>query len=110
PVSPYVPLPIDTASVVFARTSEPPCFSVMAMPNSAEVLPAARVPSYSRLNSRGFHRCARAGEPASAGTTELVIEIGQAWPGSTWANNMNVAARATLAPGLGSAQAEVCAP
>ncbi|KGD57632.1 hypothetical protein DP49_5065 [Burkholderia pseudomallei] len=29
---PRPPAPTGTASVVFARTSEPPCFSVMPMP------------------------------------------------------------------------------
>ena len=32
PVSKYPPLPSGRAVVVFVRTSEPPCFSVMAMP------------------------------------------------------------------------------
>ena len=39
-----------------------------------------------------------------------LIETGQACPGSTCAKRKNVAARTTLAPGPGSAQALVCAP
>ena len=42
--------------------------------------------------------------------TALVIEIGQECPGSICANIMNAAARATFAPGFGSAHADVCAP
>ena len=37
PVSRYVPSPFGTACVVPARTSEPPCFSVIDMP---AVMPA----------------------------------------------------------------------
>ena len=39
PVSRYVPSAAGTARVVFVRTSEPPCFSVMPMP--------ARQPAFS---------------------------------------------------------------
>jgi hypothetical protein len=35
PVSSYQPSPAGSARVVLARTSEPPCFSVMAIPHSA---------------------------------------------------------------------------
>jgi hypothetical protein len=35
PVSSYHPSPIGSARVVLARTSEPPCFSVIAMPHRA---------------------------------------------------------------------------
>ena len=40
PVSRYSPAPAGTARVVFARTSEPPCFSVMAIPASRPALVA----------------------------------------------------------------------
>ena len=36
PVRDQVPSALEVARVVFARTSEPPCFSVMAMPKIAE--------------------------------------------------------------------------
>ena len=36
PVRDHVPSAFGVARVVFARTSEPPCFSVMAMPKIAE--------------------------------------------------------------------------
>ena len=35
PVSSHQPSPAGSARVVFARTSEPPCFSVIAIPHSA---------------------------------------------------------------------------
>ena len=38
---PGPPPPSATATVVLARTSEPPCFSVIAMPQSEPLLPAA---------------------------------------------------------------------
>ena len=48
PVSRWAPGPsagTGSARVVFARTSEPPCFSVMAMPASRPALPSgARSP------------------------------------------------------------------
>ena len=96
--------------MVLARTSDPPCFSVIAIPKRADDLPATSRPSYSRLSSRGSQRPESEGFAASAGTAEWVIETGQACPGSTWAKSMKVAALATFAPGLGYAQAEVCAP
>ena len=40
PVSRHSPSPAGAAVVVLARTSLPPCFSVMAMPHSAPALPA----------------------------------------------------------------------
>ena len=48
PVSRWAPGPspgAGSARVVFARTSEPPCFSVIAMPASSAALPSgARSP------------------------------------------------------------------
>ena len=43
---------------MFARTSEPPCFSVIAIPHSAPAI------------SRGSHSAAIAGSTRSAGTAE----------------------------------------
>ncbi len=40
---PPAPPPSGRATVVLARTSEPPCFSVIAMPHSALALPAAQL-------------------------------------------------------------------
>ncbi len=46
PVSRYDPSPASTARVVLARTSDPPCFSVIAMPNRAlDFDPVPRPPS-----------------------------------------------------------------
>ena len=71
--------PSRTARVVFARTSEPPCFSVIAMPISAPRLRAEGTDraSYERLTTRGSHSRASSGWRRSAGTAEYVIEIGQ---------------------------------
>ena len=55
PFSTYRPSPIGVAVVVFARTSEPPCFSVIAMPNRALCLPALSSGSYVVLNVRRSH-------------------------------------------------------
>src|SRR5699024_4447704 len=41
PVSIHVPSPAGDAAVVFARTSEPPCFSVIAIPKIAPAFPSA---------------------------------------------------------------------
>jgi hypothetical protein len=41
PVSSQPPAPSGSARVVLARTSEPPCFSVMAMPRRTPVLSPA---------------------------------------------------------------------
>ena len=112
PVSWYACPPIDTPSVVPARTSEPPCFSVIAMPISALRFCSfgSRRGSYSREYSRGSHSSAIHGDPSIEATAAWVIDTGQACPGSTCAKSMNIAARATWAPGRGSAHADVCAP
>ncbi len=59
-----------SARVVFARTSDPPCFSVMAMPASSPALPSGgRSPgSYARAASSGSNRCASRGSWRNAGT------------------------------------------
>ena len=62
PVSRYPPS-AGSARVVLARTSEPPCFSVIAIPTSALFFCAAgkRRGSYSPLATRGSHSRASAG-------------------------------------------------
>ncbi len=72
PVSRWAPGPAagtGSARVVFARTSEPPCFSVMAIPASRPALPSGgRSPgSYSRAVSSGPNRRARSGAWRSGG-------------------------------------------
>ena len=70
PRSSQVPSPPAVAVVVLARTSEPPCFSVIPMPASSPRLVAgARSPkSYARLVSSGSYRAARSGAARRAGT------------------------------------------
>ena len=92
---------MGSALVVLARTSDPPCFSVIAMPKRADRFgPASRwwpagggavgTPpspgSYSRDSSRGI-QCSRSPDAASSttGTAACVIDTGQACPGSTCA-------------------------
>ena len=59
-------------TVVLARTSLPPCFSVIAIPASAPDLSAAGRAdgSYSVEVSRGSHSAARPASARRAGTTE----------------------------------------
>ncbi len=75
-----------TARVLLARTSEPPCFSVIAMPQSAPSFSlAGRIRgSYSSDVKRGSHSRAISGCARNAGTAEYVIEIGQPKPASAW--------------------------
>ena len=70
PVSRYSPGPAGTARVVFARTSEPPCFSVIDMPASRPRLVSGgrRPKSYSGAASSGSKRLARPGACRNAGT------------------------------------------
>src|SRR4051812_2867527 len=78
PVSEYSPsMPRGTATVVLARTSEPPCFSVIAIPHVAPSLSGRSDPSYDRDTNRGTHS-----ESFSAGTAANVIVIGQQNPAS----------------------------
>ena len=77
PVSSYSapePPPLSgVATVVFARTSEPPCFSVIPMPHSAPALSGAgrrTRPSYSSDVRRGSHSAATSGWRRSAGMPE----------------------------------------
>ena len=94
-------LSIGTACVVFARRSEPPCFSVIAMPTSADFFcdGAMTRESYEDDVTRGTHSAARPGADCSAGTQAVAIDSGQQCPASTIADNMNRAERATHAPG-----------
>ena len=70
---------VGRASVTLARTSEPPCFSVIPMPASAPAFSATgRSPkSYVVDASLGVHSLASASSTRSAGTAAYVIEIGQ---------------------------------
>ena len=94
PVSSYQPSPTGSAWVTLARTSEPPCFSVIAMPHSAPP------------RSRGSHSAAISGSTRSAGTAEYVIETGHITPALACVHMNSSAARATCAPGRGSAHGE----
>jgi hypothetical protein len=70
--SPGPPPLVGIARVVLARTSEPPCFSVMAMPAMAPCLPTTGMGdrSYVREVSLGSHTAASSGWARRAGTTE----------------------------------------
>src|SRR3984885_10087337 len=77
--SPPAPPPFKgVATVVLARTSEPPCFSVIAMPAIAEPFPAAGTDrgSYVVAVTSGSHSAASSGWARRAGTTAKVIVIG----------------------------------
>ena len=78
--------PSGSALVALARRSEPPCFSVIAMPSVAAALPAtgAGAGSWARAVSRGRHSAESAASASSAGTAAWVIVMGQQTPGSTW--------------------------
>ena len=75
PTRRYSPSPTGVAVVVFARTSEPPCFSVIAIPQKAPSI-AVR---------RGSHSAASSGSARSAGTAAKVIVTGQPKPASACA-------------------------
>src|SRR5699024_4417996 len=88
PVSRYVepvsgPSGVGTAMVELARTSEPPCFSVIPMPAIAPafVVASRRPKSYLREASNGSQRAASSGEWRRAGTAALVMVMGQMCPG-----------------------------
>ena len=103
PVSRQLPSPASTARVVLARTSEPPCFSVIPIPASSPALVAAgRSPgSYAVAVSPGSYAAASSGSARSAGTTEYVIDTGQPCPDSTCDQTRKPAARVVC--GIGSA-------
>ena len=91
-----------TARVVLARTSEPPCFSVIPIPASSAAL-------VRRLAQAGVVRpvrsaaapsaAASAGSVRRAGTAAYVIEIGQPCPASTCDQTTKPAARRTWRAG-----------
>ena len=98
--------------MVFARTSEPPCFSVMAMPivSPAFWLSGTLRGSYTGAVIFGNQASASAGVVRRAGTAANVIVIGQMCPASAWLCRYTRAARATCAPGRGSRQGDPCRP
>ena len=109
--SPPPPPPFSgVATVVLARTSEPPCFSVIAMPAIALAFsPGARSSgSYVRAIRRGSHSAASSGWARSAGTTANVIVIGQANPASACIAVMYSAARAVCEYGCSLVQGREC--
>ena len=63
---------------MFARTSDPPCFSVIDIPAIRPGLDngARSAGSYVRLVSKGSYEAASSGAPRKAGTIAYVIEIG----------------------------------
>src|SRR5690606_24525732 len=86
PRSTYSPsTPVGVASVTFARTSDPPCFSVIPIPASSPDLSAGgvRPKSYVVAASPGTHSFACSSSTRSAGTAAYVIDSGQPLPGST---------------------------
>ena len=109
---PAPPTVTGSAVVVLARTSEPPCFSVMAMPNSTPDLVAGSRSSgsYTVDSSAVSHSAASSGLIRNDGTTACVIDSGQPCPASICETSMNPAARSTFAPSPGSAHADVCSP
>ncbi len=111
PKSSYSPsTDVATADVTLARTSEPPCFSVMPMPASAPALSATgRTPkSYVVDASFGVHSLASASSTRRAGTAAYVMEIGHPCPGSVCDQAMKPAARRTWA--CGSSEVQGVAP
>ena len=101
-----------SAIVELARTSEPPCFSVIAIPNNTPdfVAGSRSSGSYTRDSSAASHSAASPGLMRSDGTTACVIDSGQPCPASICETSMNPAARSTFAPTPGSAHAEVWRP
>ena len=88
------------AEVVLARTSEPPCFSVIAIPQSAPVLSAWK--RRGSVVERQEARLPLRGElwllAGSAGIPEYVIESGQPAPASACRRHEAGGLRATCAP------------
>src|SRR5690606_35817643 len=77
-------------------------FSVMPMPINADCLAAPTTPSrgsYTRDRIAGSHAAASSGLARSAGTTEVVIEIGHVCAGSTWLSVHISTSRTTREPG-----------
>src|SRR6266700_1591612 len=93
-------VPILSALLVLARTSDPPCFSVMPMPNSTPDFSWAGKNRGSYLEERilGSHSRARSASVRNAAIQEKVMEMGHVCPASFCAVSMSRAARATCAP------------
>ena len=85
PVSFQKPLPVRSARLVLARTSVPPCFSVMPMPSVSPVLSAGALceGSYLRLMTRGAHSRNSVGLAITAASEALVMVIGHRCPVSS---------------------------
>ena len=83
---PRPPACTGMATVVLARTSEPPCFSVMPMPSHIDALSATGRSrgSYSWLNSLPCSYCHSAGSFCSSGMAAVVMVAGHSVPCSTW--------------------------
>jgi len=109
-VAPPPPASRGRARVVLARTSLPPCFSVIAMPTSAARLSSSghMRGSYSVPTRRGSSASASSGSWRRAGTQAKVMVSGQHEPASTWASRKSSAERATWAPGPGRRQGRQC--
>ena len=101
------------ATVVLARTSEPPCFSVIAIPQRAPGLSARRHAARGR-SERGEPRLPLRGElglaRAAPAPPSRSSRSGSRRPASAWPEAMNSAARATWAPGRGSRHGSACRP
>ena len=77
---------MGNARVLLVRTSEPPCFSVMAMPMVTPCFCSTGTlrGSYTREVILGSHTLDSSGCRRSEGTAAKVMVMGQPWPASTW--------------------------
>src|SRR5258708_21989224 len=89
--------PILSALLVWALTSDPPCFSVIRMPSSTPDFSGAGAKrgSYWEERTLGSLSRTRSGSARSAAMQEKVMEMGHVCPASFCAVNMTKAARAT---------------
>ena len=80
-----MPSPTRSAVEVLARTSVPPCFSVMPMPMVTALFCMAGLFVLSYLRDRIFrpHSRCTCGETDRAATEALVMVSGQRWPHSS---------------------------
>ena len=108
PVSRHVPSPASTATVRLARTSEPPCFSVIPIPASRPGSPSTG--EYDSDVRPGSWTAASAGSWRSAGTTAYVMETGQPCPASTCDQTRNPAARLVCGLGVAATQGAPASP
>ncbi|MNL40643.1 hypothetical protein D3C87_1630090 [compost metagenome] len=104
-----------SARLVLARTSEPPCFSVMPMPMVMAVFCIAGLLDESYLRARifGTHSRCTCGAAEIAATEALVMVSGQRWPDSSCAVRKKRTARALCSWPLASvcgSQTEECRP